>query len=96
LVALARAHALKVDRRDRAPQTFRIVAAVELLLHHVLERHLLWTHEVSQPHLVRLEPRRARDRIHDGFDRQAHAGAGDAAIRQDRHLLVATAAERQR
>ena len=38
---LTRAHRREVDRRNRAPQALRIVAAVEVLVRDVVERHLL-------------------------------------------------------
>jgi hypothetical protein len=65
----------------------RIIAAIEWLLDHVCERHLLRLHEISQSHLVGFETGLPRDCIHDGFDRQAHAAAGDPAIRKDRALV---------
>ena len=60
-----------------------MVAAVEMLADHIVERHLLGAHHVAEPHFVRLEPGFARDGVHDRLDRKADAGAGDAAIRQD-------------
>ena len=86
-LALARAHLGQPDRRDRAAQAFGMVAAVEMLLDHVVERHLLRPHHVAQAELVGLELRLARERIHDDLDGEADAGAGDAAIRQDRALV---------
>jgi hypothetical protein len=86
-VLLARPHLGEPDGLDRAPQALGMIAAVEMLSDHVVERHLLRANHVAQPQLVRLETRLARDRVHDHFDGKANAGAGDAAIRQGRAFV---------
>ncbi len=75
-------HLLKAYRRNRAPQAFGMVAAVEVFADDVVERHLLGPHHVAKPDFVWLQLGFAGDGIHDRFDCKANAGAGDAAIRQ--------------
>jgi hypothetical protein len=94
--ALTRADRGQADGRHRTTHGFRVVAAIELLLHHVLERHLIGTNQVSQSRLVRFDAGLAGDRIHNDFDRKAHAGPCHAAIGKDgalvcRHRRGATA-----
>jgi len=43
-----------VDRLKHTPHGFRIVAAVEMLLGDVLERHFLGGNQITYPHLMRL------------------------------------------
>ena len=84
---LPRPHGREVDRRHRALQRLRIVAAVEMLVGDVVERHLLGPHQILPSHLVRLDPGFARHRVEHEFEREAHPGAGDPAIRQDRAFV---------
>ena len=86
-LALACAHALDVDRRQGAAHRLGIIAAVEMLLGDVVERHLLRPHQIAQAHFARLQPRFRRDQIEHQFQREADAGAGHAAIGQDRTLV---------
>ena len=58
-----------------------------MLLGDVVERHLLGPHQIAQAHLARLEPGFARDRIEHQLQREADAGARDAAIGQDRAFV---------
>src|SRR3989304_4822684 len=84
---LAFAYGLQVDRSDRAPQGFRIIAAVEMFLRDVVKRHLFGPHQVLQAHLVRLDPGLPRDRVEHEFEREADTRAGDAAIRKNGALV---------
>src|SRR3954465_10808158 len=54
---LSRPQRRKIKMGQRAPQRLRIIAAVEMLLGDVVERHLLRSHKILKAHLVRLEPR---------------------------------------
>jgi hypothetical protein len=72
-VALPLADGGQSNGRNRQAHGLRVIAAIELLLGHVLERHLFGAHEVSQPRLIRFDAGLAGDRIHDDFDRKAHA-----------------------
>ena len=76
-----------VERAHRAAQRLGVVAAVEILLGDVHEGHRVRRHQVREAHFVRLLPRLARDRVEDQLEREAHAGARDAAVRQDRRLV---------
>ena len=58
-----------------------------MLLGDVVERHLLGLHQVAQSHFARLKPGFGRDQIEHQFQRKAHAGARNAAIRQDRAFV---------
>ena len=80
---LALANGREVDRRDRAAQGFRIIAAVEVLLRDVVEWHLLGPHEIFQPYLGRLEAGFPCDGIEHELEREADARARDAAVGQD-------------
>jgi len=70
---LAGAHLRQANRLDGAAQTFRMIAAVEMLAQHIVERHLVRPDHVAQPTFVRFEPRFTGNRIHDHFDREANA-----------------------
>ncbi len=84
---LPRAHGGKVDRRHGSAQDLRIVAAVEVLVGDVVERHLVGAHQVRKPHLVRLLADLARDRIDHQLHRVADVRARDAAIGKLRALV---------
>ncbi len=84
---LALANTLEVGRIQSAAQSFGIVAAVEMLLRDVVERHLLGPHEVLHPHLEGLEARLARDEIEHQFKRVANARPRDAPIGKDRTFV---------
>ena len=84
---LSRANGREVDRRDRAAQRLRIIAAVEVFLRDVVERHLLGPHEIFQPHLRRFEAGFPCDRIEHELEREADARARDAAEGQDRAFV---------
>ncbi len=86
-LTLAGANRLHIDGFQRAGQGLRVVAAVEVLLRDVLERHLLGPHEIPLTDGLGGDPRRAGDGVEDEFQGEAHAGAGDAAIGQDRALV---------
>ena len=79
--------ARKRRSRRRRAAGFGIVAAVEMLLGDVVERHLLGRARDSLTHLVRLHAELARDRVEHELEREADAGARDAAIGQDRRLV---------
>ena len=84
---LARPHRVDVDLGQGAAQGLRIVAAVEMLIGDVVERHLLGLHKNLRPHLVRLDAGFARDGVEQEFEREAHASPRDPAIRQDRTFV---------
>ena len=86
-LALACPNALDIDGRKRAPHRLGIVAAVEVLLGDVVERHLLGPHQIAQAHFARLQPGFRRDQIEHQFQRKADAGARHAAIGQDRAFV---------
>ena len=85
--ALTRPHRLDVDRRQRALHRLRIVAAVEMLLRDVVERHLVWADQIAQPDLAWFDSGFDGHGIQHDFQREADAGAGDAAIGQDRTFV---------
>ena len=86
-LGLAGAHGGDVDRGDDAAQAFGIIAAVEMFFGDVVERHLFGRDQVAQADLVGLEVRFAGDGVEHQFHHETDAGAGDAAIRQDRRLV---------
>ena len=77
----------QIDVIGSAAQRFGIVAAVEVFSGDVVERHLLRPHEIAPAQFGRLQPDLARDRIEHEFEREADAGARDAAIGQDRAFV---------
>ena len=81
------AHPLEADGLDGAAQRLRVVAGVEVALGDVVERHLLGPHQAVEAQVVGLDAELARQRIERHLQREAHAGAGDAAIGQDRRLV---------
>jgi hypothetical protein len=85
--ALARAHRRDIDRRKCAVHGFRIIAAVEMFLGDVVERHLVRLDQIAQPDFAGLNPGRDGDRIQHDLQCKADAGAGNAAIRQDRAFI---------
>jgi len=84
---LAGAHLVELDGADRPAQAFGVVAGIEVLLGHVVERHLLGTHQILEPDLVRLQAELAGQRIDGQFHGKTDAGARHAAVRQDRRLV---------
>ena len=85
--ALALAHLVEADRFDGAAQRLRIVAGIEVALGDVVERHLLGPHQAPHAQIVGLDAELARQRIERHLQREAHAGAGNAAIGQDRRFV---------
>ena len=53
----------------------------------VVERHLLGPHQALASASRRLDAELARQRVERHLQREAHAGAGDAAVGQDRRLV---------
>ncbi len=53
----------------------------------VVERHLLRPHQAAHAQLRRLDAEVARERVERQLQREADAGARDAAVRQDRRLV---------
>ena len=84
---LALADRRHVDGFEHPPHRLRIVAAVEMLLGDVLERHFVRWNQVAQPHFIRFEAGFRRDRIQHQFERKADAGSRHAAIGQDRTFI---------
>ena len=70
----------KADRLDRHAQELRIVAAVEMLVGDVVERHLLGADEICQANLVGLLADLARDRVDHQLHGVADVRPRDAAI----------------
>ena len=68
-------------------RSLRVVAAVEMLVGDVVERHLVGAHQVRQPHLVGLLADLARDRIDHQLHGVADVRARDAAIGKLRALV---------
>src|SRR4029079_2133821 len=56
---LAGAHFRQADGIDGAAQTLRVIAAIEMLSHDIVERHLIRTDHVARPNLLRFESCRA-------------------------------------
>ena len=84
---LAFADLFQIDRRHRAAQRFRIIAGVEMPFGDVVERHLLGLDEAGKAQCGRFGPGFAGQRIECHFECEAHAGARNATIRQDRRLV---------
>ena len=84
---LPRAHGGEPDLLGGDVEALGKVAAVVMLLRHVVVRHRRRGHEILAPHLHGLAPDRARDGIHGELDREAHAGAGHAAIGREGRLV---------
>ena len=70
----------KADRLDRLAQKLRIVAAVEMLVGDVVERHLVGTDQIRQPDLVGLLADLPRDRVDHQLHGVADVRPRDAAI----------------
>src|SRR5467141_2918090 len=87
LRALTRPHRRDIDRRQRAPHGLRIVAAVEMLVGDVVEWHFIRAHQIAQPDLARFNTGFDGHGIEHDFQREADAGAGNAAIGQDRTFI---------
>src|SRR5262249_45409847 len=76
-----------VEMCKHAPERFRVVAAIEMLIGNVIEGHLLRAHEVLEADLMRLNPGLAGDRIEDQFECEANPSARDASVRKDRAFI---------
>ena len=85
--ALPCANCSNVDGFDGPAQCFGIIAAVEMLIRYVVERHLVGPDQVSAAHHVRLESGLARDGVEHELEREAHARPRNAAIRQNRAFV---------
>src|SRR5437764_478717 len=85
--ALPGANCRNVDRLDSSAQGFGIIAAVEMLIGYVVERHLVGPDQVPAAHHVRLESGLACNDIEHELERKAHARPRNAAIRQDRAFV---------
>src|SRR5262249_61220820 len=85
--ALPRADRRNIDRFDGPAQRFGVIAAIEMLVGDVVERHLIGRDEISDAYEVWLDPRLARDRVEHELEREADTGARDTAIRQDRAFV---------
>ena len=77
----------RADGRYRTPQTFGMVAAIEMFADHVVEWHLFGADHVPQSHFVRLQPDFASNGIHDHLDCQADARSCDPAVGDDRTFV---------
>ena len=87
-VLLPGADRIGVDRLQGARQRLRIVAAVEVLVGDVVERHLLGPDKIfAAAPFRRPSPAARSDRVERQLEREAHAGPGDAAIGQDRAFV---------
>ena len=84
---LALAQRIAADRVDRLLQGLRIIAGIEMALGDVVERHLLRPHQAAHAQLRGLDAEVARERVERHLEREADAGARDAAIGQDRRLV---------
>ena len=84
---LAGADLVEADGIDGLAQGLGVVAGVEVALGDVVERHLLGADQAFQAQVVGLDPELARERVERHLQREAHAGAGDAAVGQDRRLV---------
>jgi hypothetical protein len=49
-----------------------------MLVHDVVEGHLVRPHQAAQPHFIGFDAELPGDGIHDEFDREAYARSGDA------------------
>ena len=87
LHALTTAHRSDVDRGDGATHRLRIIAAVEMLVGDVVERHFLRGDQVSQSDFTRLDPGLDGHGVQHDLQREADAGPRHAAIRQDRAFV---------
>ena len=87
LCALTRPHRRDVDGRQRAPHGLRIIAAVEMLFGDVVEWHFIRADQIAQPDLAGFNAGCERHCIQHDFQREADAGAGHAAIGQDRTFI---------
>ena len=84
---LARAHRFEIDHAPRSGDAARVVAAVVELAGDVGIGHRARRHEVLRPHVGRLTPDRARNRVDGELHREAHAGARNAAVRCEAGLV---------
>ena len=84
---LALAHLGEADGLDGPAQGLGVVAGIEVALGDVVERHLLGPHQALEAQLVGLDAELARERVERHLQREAHTGAGDAAVGQDRRLV---------
>ena len=84
---LALAQGIAADRVDRLLEGLRIVAGIEVALGDVVERHLLRPHQAAHAQLGGLDAEVAGERVERHLEREADAGARNAAIRQDRRLV---------
>ena len=80
-------HRGKADRRDRGAQQLRVVAAVEMLVGDVVERHLLGLHEIGKTDLVGFAPDAACNRVDHQLHGVADVRPGNAAVRQLRAFV---------
>ena len=87
LRALTITHRRDVDRGDGATHGLRIIAAVEMLVGDVVERHFLGADQVAQPDFAGLDPGLDGHGIQHDLQREADAGPRHAAIRQDRTFV---------
>ncbi len=84
---LAGADLVEADGVDRLAQGLGVVAGVEVALGDVVERHLLGADQAFHAQVVGLDAELARERLERHLEREAHAGASDAAVGQDRRLV---------
>ena len=77
----------KADRLDRLVQKLRVVAAVEMLVGDVVERHLVGTDQICEPDLVGLLADLPRDRVDHQLHGVADVRPRDAAIGQLRAFV---------
>ena len=84
---LALADLVEADGIDGAAQGLGVVAGVEVALGDVVEGHLRRLHQALEAQRGGLVAELAGERVERDFEREAHAGAGHAAVGQDRRLV---------
>ena len=86
LLASANCVRRRSSPRPRA-QRLRIVAAVEVLIGDVVERHLFGPDQIPEPHSFGAQAGRRSDRVEHELESEAHPRPGDAAIGEDRAFV---------
>ena len=84
---LPRAHGGNVDCGHRPLETFGVIARVEMLHRHVLERHALGRGQIAQPEEMRLDIEGTGEIVQQDLKGETDAGPRDAPIGEDRRLV---------